>query len=53
MQYKENLNCTQLKRVTFRGGYDQKYTTSSDYTVLSGQMTIKQGIAVLDKIYIE
>jgi hypothetical protein len=50
--YSENLNCSIIKAVTLKGGYNQGYTAVTNWTALHGTLTIERGALTIEGIAI-
>jgi hypothetical protein len=48
----ENLTCNLTKDVTLKGGYNEGYTSNSDYTTLQGVLSIPSGSLTVENLVI-
>jgi chitinase len=48
-----NFSANSSKNITLGGGYNSNYSSNSDYTIMSGNLTLAKGTLTVDKLVIE
>ena len=50
--FPDSLTCDLTKTVAIKGGYDRTYAVQSDYSTVTGRMTISKGSVTVDRVVI-